>query len=107
MSLIGARRVLDATRGGLSRVTRALTKRPDARRLSRPRRWDARLFAESAIRCGYAVESERGRHERRGRRSRPGRTHLIERPRLTCLLDAAEARIILLVAPAGYGKTTL
>ena len=36
-----------------------------------------------------------------------GRSHLIKRPRLTCLLDASEARIILLVAPAGYGKTTL
>src|SRR5207244_678240 len=33
--------------------------------------------------------------------------HIIKRPRLTKLLDEAEARIILLVAPAGYGKTTL
>ncbi len=33
--------------------------------------------------------------------------HIIERPRLTSLLDGADARIILLVAPAGYGKTTL
>ena len=33
--------------------------------------------------------------------------HIIERPRLTKLLDGADARIILLVAPAGYGKTTL
>ena len=32
---------------------------------------------------------------------------IIKRPRLTKLLDASEARIILLVAPAGYGKTTL
>jgi len=32
---------------------------------------------------------------------------IIKRPRLTKLLDEAEARIILLVAPAGYGKTTL
>src|SRR3954468_2470643 len=32
---------------------------------------------------------------------------LIERPRLTSLLDRAPARVILLVAPAGYGKTTL
>ena len=32
---------------------------------------------------------------------------IIERPRLTALLDAADARLILLVAPAGYGKTTL
>jgi LuxR family maltose regulon positive regulatory protein len=37
----------------------------------------------------------------------PGRRHIIKRPRLTRLLDETEARIILLVAPAGYGKTTL
>jgi LuxR family maltose regulon positive regulatory protein len=33
--------------------------------------------------------------------------HVIKRPRLTKLLDEAEARILLLIAPAGYGKTTL
>jgi len=33
--------------------------------------------------------------------------HIIERPRLTRLLDETTARVILLVAPAGYGKTTL
>ena len=33
--------------------------------------------------------------------------HVIRRPRLTKLLDEAEGRIILLVAPAGYGKTEL
>jgi ATP/maltotriose-dependent transcriptional regulator MalT len=33
--------------------------------------------------------------------------HIVKRPRLTRLLDESEARIILLVAPAGYGKTTL
>src|SRR6266851_5715131 len=32
---------------------------------------------------------------------------MIKRPRLTKLLDDSEARIILLCAPAGYGKTTL
>jgi LuxR family transcriptional regulator, maltose regulon positive regulatory protein len=32
---------------------------------------------------------------------------VIERPRLTRMLDEANARIILLTAPAGYGKTTL
>jgi len=32
---------------------------------------------------------------------------IIERPRLTKLLDETEARVILLLAPAGYGKTTL
>ncbi len=37
----------------------------------------------------------------------PAQRHIIKRPRLTKLLDDTEARIILLVAPAGYGKTTL
>ena len=42
-------------------------------------------------------------------RSRPTapRRHIIERPRLTRLLSESEASIVLLVAPAGYGKTTL
>jgi DNA-binding CsgD family transcriptional regulator len=42
-------------------------------------------------------------------RSRPTapRRHIIERPRLTRLLSESEAKIVLLVAPAGYGKTTL
>lgn len=35
------------------------------------------------------------------------RRKIIERPRLTRLLDESPARIKLLVAPAGYGKTTL
>jgi ATP/maltotriose-dependent transcriptional regulator MalT len=33
--------------------------------------------------------------------------HIIERPRLTRLLNETSARVILLVAPAGYGKTVL
>ena len=37
----------------------------------------------------------------------PGERYVIERPRLTRMLDESNARIILLVAPAGYGKTTL
>lgn len=32
---------------------------------------------------------------------------IIERPRLTALLDGADSRLILLIGPAGYGKTTL
>lgn len=36
-----------------------------------------------------------------------GRSYIIERPRLTRLLDESSARAIMLVAPAGYGKTTL
>ena len=35
------------------------------------------------------------------------RRRIIKRPRLTRMLDKSGARIILLVAPAGYGKTTL
>ncbi len=37
----------------------------------------------------------------------PAQSHIIKRPRLTKLLDDSGARVILLVAPAGYGKTTL
>jgi ATP/maltotriose-dependent transcriptional regulator MalT len=33
--------------------------------------------------------------------------HIIKRPRLTKLLDEADTQRILLIAPAGYGKTTL
>jgi LuxR family maltose regulon positive regulatory protein len=36
-----------------------------------------------------------------------GRSLIIKRPRLTRLLDETTSRVILLVAPAGYGKTTL
>jgi ATP/maltotriose-dependent transcriptional regulator MalT len=35
------------------------------------------------------------------------RRRIIERPRLTTLLDESQGRIKMLVAPAGYGKTTL
>jgi LuxR family transcriptional regulator, maltose regulon positive regulatory protein len=47
--------------------------------------------------------------EREGTVTTHGRapSFIIKRPRLTKLLDESEARIILLVAPAGYGKTTL
>lgn len=38
--------------------------------------------------------------------TRAGR-RIIERPRLTRLLTESESRVMLLVAPAGYGKTTL
>jgi LuxR family transcriptional regulator, maltose regulon positive regulatory protein len=37
----------------------------------------------------------------------PDPRRIIERPRLTRLLDETQAKTILLVAPAGYGKTTL
>jgi len=36
-----------------------------------------------------------------------GQRRIIKRPRLTSMLEESGARIILLVAPAGYGKTTL
>jgi ATP/maltotriose-dependent transcriptional regulator MalT len=48
------------------------------------------------MRAGEEIGSGRG----------PG-ARIIKRSRLTRLLDAAEARVIVLVAPAGYGKTTL
>jgi LuxR family maltose regulon positive regulatory protein len=36
-----------------------------------------------------------------------GRQRIIERPRLTRLLDESPSRILMLIAPAGYGKTIL
>lgn len=36
-----------------------------------------------------------------------GSRFIIKRPRLTRLLDATRSRIVMLIAPAGYGKTTL
>jgi LuxR family maltose regulon positive regulatory protein len=41
------------------------------------------------------------------RKAAPRERRIIERPRLVKLLEETEARTILLVAPAGYGKTTL
>src|SRR6185437_9488321 len=35
------------------------------------------------------------------------RRYIIKRPRLTRLMDNANSRVLMLVAPAGYGKTTL
>ena len=40
-------------------------------------------------------------------KSQVRRRRIIERPRLTRLLDESQGRIKMLVAPAGYGKTTL
>lgn len=37
----------------------------------------------------------------------PAQRFVIQRPRLTRLLDESQARIIVLLGPAGYGKTTL
>ena len=39
--------------------------------------------------------------------SKVKRRRIIERPRLTRLLDESQGRIKMLIAPAGYGKTTL
>ena len=45
-------------------------------------------------------------HRMAGESASPGR-RIIERPRLTQLLAESQSRILLLTAPAGYGKTTL
>jgi ATP/maltotriose-dependent transcriptional regulator MalT len=44
---------------------------------------------------------------RRNERPAGGRRHIVSRPRLIRLLDDCGARVVLLTAPAGYGKTTL
>ena len=55
-----------------------------------------------------AGSGDPGRMEDKASQEIPvGRRHIIERPRLTRLLDETSARVIMLVAPAGYGKTTL
>jgi len=48
-----------------------------------------------------------GRQHRQQSRAGSRHSRIIERPRLTTLLDGTAARTILLTAPAGYGKTTL
>jgi LuxR family maltose regulon positive regulatory protein len=48
-----------------------------------------------------------GERQAKPQRGLATRRRIIERPRLTRLLDQTEARIIVLVGPAGYGKTTL
>ena len=48
-----------------------------------------------------------GERQAKPQRALATRRRIIERPRLTRLLDQAQSRVIVLVAPAGYGKTTL
>ena len=50
---------------------------------------------------------EQGRQYANLKLDEPPARHIVKRPRLTKLLDEANARTILLIAPAGYGKTTL
>ena len=52
-----------------------------------------------------AIRTGDGRGHRN--ESEDERRRIIERPRLTRLLDESQGRIKMLVAPAGYGKTTL
>ena len=49
---------------------------------------------------GWAMASIESAVEAAGR-------YIIRRPRLTRLLDNANARVLMLIAPAGFGKTTL
>ncbi len=55
------------------------------------------------------MQAQAGTNTNKGRSKGdvPGRNHIIERPRLTRLLDETTARVVMLVGPAGYGKTTL
>src|SRR6266496_6111233 len=49
-----------------------------------------------------------GDHEPAGTSDRQrANPRVIKRPRLTRLLDAASSHVLALIAPAGYGKTTL
>src|SRR5262245_53225046 len=57
-------------------------------------------MSEPGRRAGRGVEES-------GTKSRLRPRRIIERPRLTRLLDNSTARVRMLIAPAGYGKTTL
>jgi LuxR family maltose regulon positive regulatory protein len=71
-------------------------------------------MCESAV-AGIAALAAGAEDGGRGVDDEPGvaaefddeQSHIIRRPRLEKLLDDSNARVILLVAPAGYGKTTL
>jgi ATP/maltotriose-dependent transcriptional regulator MalT len=56
--------------------------------------------ARHGMRAGMTATTAKPKHTHRERR-------IIERPRLIKMLDECDARVILLLAPAGYGKTTL
>ena len=59
---------------------------------------------------GFALESRADveREEQSPARERAAApSHIIERPRLITLMEESGARVIVLQAPAGYGKTTL
>ena len=49
----------------------------------------------------------RGRRLRQSPEARIRKRRIVERPRLFALLDESKARVRMLIAPAGYGKTTL
>ena len=58
---------------------------------------------------GFTLESrpEVEREQNPTRDRTPAPSHIIERPRLIQLMEDSGARVIVLQAPAGYGKTTL
>src|SRR5690242_6617841 len=62
--------------------------------------------ASSVQRAPPAVLGQ-GRMEETNRKSRLRPRRVIERPRLTRILDGSSARVRMLIAPPGYGKTTL
>lgn len=63
------------------------------------------LSLATRVRAGTHPGGRELEETRKKSRLRPRR--IIERPRLTRLLDSTTARVRMLIAPAGYGKTTL
>jgi LuxR family maltose regulon positive regulatory protein len=62
-----------------------------------------------SVRVGREVGDEEGQliATATGRQGRLQRHRIIERPRLTRLLEESKSRVLVFVAPAGFGKSTL
>src|SRR5262249_29178747 len=74
----------------------------------RRRHGSARDRARSAIRCAtHVLHSGKDMGAAGDQPFEAGHSHILKRPRLTRLLDEATAGIVMPVAPAGDGKTTL
>src|SRR5262249_27586289 len=94
----GRQRGLTANRACGPVGWQARSAQKDTRNSRRPRlSWRRAAGGAQGEQVGEATAMDTSRASRR----------IIERPRLTRLMTDSESRVMLLVAPAGYGKTTL